>query len=151
MVLFFKKGARRVTAVEVDHVLTDTEKEKLTWLFDGARPLSAKSVKGTFIGPRREMITPWSTNAVEITQNMGLQGITRIEEYELSRDAEPRYDKMLQRVYDGLNQKIFDVNREAEPVEHIADIREYNRAKASLSAPMKRTISPLSRSASAVR
>lgn len=145
MVLFFKKGARRVTAVEVDHVLTDTEKEKLTWLFDGARPLSAKSVKGTFIGPRREMITPWSTNAVEITQNMGLQGITRIEEYELSRDAEPRYDKMLQRVYDGLNQKIFDVNREAEPVEHIADIREYNRREGlALSADEENYLAALS-------
>lgn len=91
------------------------------------------------------MITPWSTNAVEITQNMGLQGITRIEEYELSRDAEPRYDKMLQRVYDGLNQKIFDVNREAEPVEHIADIREYNRREGlALSADEENYLAALS-------
>jgi phosphoribosylformylglycinamidine synthase len=30
------------------------------------------------------MITPWSTNAVEITQNMGIEGIIRIEEFEKS-------------------------------------------------------------------
>ena len=33
------------------------------------------------MGPRREMITPWSTNAEEITQNMGISGILRIEEF----------------------------------------------------------------------
>lgn len=126
MIVFFKKGAGLVTAVAVDHALNDNEKEKLTWLFDGAKPLSGTSVKGTFIGPRREMITPWSTNAVEITQNMGLAGISRIEQYRLSRDAEPAHDKMLERVYKGLNQSVFKVDRKAEPIEHITDIHEYN-------------------------
>ena len=73
MVVFFKKGANLIYAVETNHKFTPEEAEKLTWLFDGATPLSSTSVKGRFVGPRKEMITPWSTNAVEITQNMGLE------------------------------------------------------------------------------
>ncbi len=129
MVVFFKKGAGLITAVETDHKLDASELERLSWLFDGAKPLSGNRVKGTFIGPRREMITPWSTNAVEITQNMGLTGISRIERYELSREEEPRHDKMLERVYHDLDRNIFKVDREPEEIVYIDDIREYNRSE----------------------
>ncbi len=97
-------------------------------MLGGAILLSSKKVKGTFIGPRREMITPWSTNAVEIAQNMGLQGITRIEEYTRVADADTAvYDRMLQRLYpEGLNQEIFSAGRQPDPVVHIADIHQYN-------------------------
>ncbi|MBO4945260.1 MAG: phosphoribosylformylglycinamidine synthase, partial [Muribaculaceae bacterium] len=126
MVVFFKKGAGHVIAVETDHRFSPEEAEKLTWLFDGAKPLATTSVKGTFVGPRREMITPWSTNAVEITQNMGMKGISRIEEFFLSRENPPKFDKMLQRVYEGLNSKIFAINRKPDPIVYIDDITEYN-------------------------
>lgn len=129
MVTYFKKGTSEVIAVESSHKFSEQEKEKLTWLFGGARPLASTSVKGRFIGPRKEMITPWSTNAVEITQNMGLQGITRIERFRLTRDEEPRYDRMLERLYDGLNSKVFDISREPEPIVYIDDISEYNRSE----------------------
>lgn len=129
MVIYFKKGTSEVIAVESTHKFSEQEKEKLTWLFGGARPLASTSVKGRFIGPRKEMITPWSTNAVEITQNMGLQGITRIERFSLTRDEEPRYDRMLERLYDGLNSKVFDISREPEPIVYIDDISEYNRSE----------------------
>ncbi len=72
MITFFKKDSHKVFLVQSDHKLTDTENERLTWLLEGAKPLASKLLKGRFIGPRREMITPWSTNAVEISQNMGL-------------------------------------------------------------------------------
>lgn len=127
MVTYFKKGASTVYAVESDHKFTDDEKERLSWLLGGARPLSATSLKGTYIGPRKEMITPWSTNAVEITQNMGLTGITRIEEFLLSKDEAPAHDKMLQRVYDGLNSRVFKVEKTPDPIVYIDDISEYNR------------------------
>lgn len=127
MVVFFKKGADLIIAVETDHRFDELEKEKLTWLFDGARPLSATSVKGRFVGPRKEMITPWSTNAVEITQNMGLKGITRIEEFHLTKEEKPVHDKMLQRVYEGLNSKVFTTSQLAAPIEYIDDITEYNK------------------------
>ncbi|MCK7537699.1 MAG: hypothetical protein MZV63_45475 [Marinilabiliales bacterium] len=84
-------------------------------------------MQGTFIGPRREMITPWSTNAVEITQNMAVTGIGRIEEYSpAAGDDNPPHDPMLQRVYHGLDQDIFTVHHEPEPVREIDDIAAYN-------------------------
>lgn len=128
MVVFFKKGANTVYAVETARKFTPEEAERLTWLFDGAQPLASTSVKGVFIGPRKEMITPWSTNAVEITQNMGLEGITRIEEFtRVPAGTEPVFDKMLSRLYpDGLNSRVFTTSTVAAPIEHIADISEYN-------------------------
>ena len=135
MVVFFKKGAAKVIAVESDHRFNDEEKEKLSWLFGGATPLVSTSVKGRFIGPRKEMVTPWSTNAVEITQNMGLQGITRIEEFLLTRDEEPRFDKMLQRLYDGLNSRVFTTSRQPEPIVYIDAIAEYNRSEGLALSP----------------
>ncbi len=135
MVVFFKKGNSTIYAVESAAPLTDLDKEKLSWLFDGALPLVSASVKGTFVGPRREMITPWSTNAVEITQNMGMHGIKRIEEFRLSRDENPAYDKMLQRVYRSLNSKVFDINRTPEAIVYIDDIKEYNKQEGLALSP----------------
>lgn len=135
MVQFFKKGADLVTAVETDHKLSSEEIEKLQWLFDGAKPISGTSVKGRFVGPRKEMITPWSTNAVEITQNMGLEGITRIEQYSRVGGEDASYDKMLQRMYDGLNSTLFKVNRVPEPVVYIDDIAAYNRQEGLALSP----------------
>lgn len=128
MIHFFKKGADLITAIEVDHQLSDREIERLVWLLDGAKPLKSRSVSGRFVGPRREMITPWSTNAVEITQNMSLTGITRIEQF-TKADAEGTHDRMLQRVYDGLGQNIFKVDIKAQPIVYIDDITEYNRTE----------------------
>ena len=127
MVVFFKKGANLIYAVETNHKFSAEEAAKLTWLFDGATPLSSTSVKGRFVGPRKEMITPWSTNAVEITLNMGLEGITRIEEFHRTTEEEPAFDKMLSRLYDGLNSRVFSTSTVAAPIEHIADITEYNK------------------------
>ena len=129
MVVFFKKGANHFIAVETDHRFNENESDKLSWLFGGATPLTSTSLKDRFIGPRREMITPWSTNAVEITQNMGLEGITRIEEFDRTTEEKPRFDKMLQRVYDGLNSKIFTVAKIPAPIVYIDDISEYNKAE----------------------
>ncbi len=135
MVIYFKKGASEIYAVESDHKFSAEENEKLTWLFGGANPLVSTSVKGRFIGPRKEMVTPWSTNAVEITQNMGIKGISRIEQFRLTRDEEPRYDRMLERVYEGLNSKVFSISRKPEPIVYIEDIAEYNRAEGLALSP----------------
>ena len=126
MITFFKKGAKTVFAVESDHKLSQAEIEKFYWLFDGAKALSGSTVKGTFIGPRREMITPWSTNAVEIAQNMGISGITRIEEFAYFGEENPEHDKMLQRVYKGLNKDIFTITKTPEQIIYIENLEEYN-------------------------
>lgn len=135
MVSFFKKGSATVYAVETNHRFSEEEQTRLSWLFDGAKPLSATSLRGTYIGPRKEMITPWSTNAVEITQNMGISGISRIEEFTLSKDENPAHDKMLQRVYNGLNSKVFATDRKPEPIVYIEDISEYNKSEGLALSP----------------
>ena len=136
MVVFFKHGASRVIAVATDHEFSLAELERLVWLFDGARPITNQYLKGRFVGPRKEMITPWSTNAVEITRNMGMDGISRIEEFFVVRDDAPRYDKMLQRYYpDGLDATIFDIDKEPDPIVHITDIHEYNRTEGLALSP----------------
>ena len=136
MIQFFKKGGSLFYAVETDHHLSQDEKEKLTWAFSGATPLKASSVDGTFVGPRREMITPWSTNAVEIAQNMGLTGITRIEQFtRVPEGEEPRYDKMLMRLYTRLNQRVFTLDRKPEPIVRIKDIHTYNASEGLALSP----------------
>ena len=126
MITFFRKGDYSVIAVESDHRFNADECRKLQWLFSESHPLDTESVSGTFVGPRREMITPWSTNAVEITQNMGLTGISRIEEFFVSKSEQPTYDKMLQRVYHGLDSKVFDVDKQPAPIVYIDDLEKYN-------------------------
>ena len=81
MILFFSNEEKIYAVDAAEGALGATEIERLEWLFSGALRVDGESVEGAFIGPRREMITPWSTNAVEITQNMGIAGIRRIEEF----------------------------------------------------------------------
>ena len=127
MILFFKTPAQTVIAVNADHTLSSDEIKKLSWLFSDAEALNEETLSGWFIGPRKEMITPWSTNAVEITQNMGLTGILRIEEYFQVSNKEADHDPMLQRLYDGLSQSIFEINKKPEPILYIEDIAAYNQ------------------------
>ena len=126
MIQFFHLPAGTVYAVEVDHALTEDERAPLSWLFGQAPAVDSPEIEGRFVGPRREMITPWSTNAVEITQNMGLKGISRIEEY-LPATDQADCDPMLQRLYDRLDQRLFTTDRQPEPIVYIDDIADYNR------------------------
>ena len=126
MIQFFHLPAGTVYAVEVDHALTEDERAPLSWLFGQAAAVDSPEIEGRFVGPRREMITPWSTNAVEITQNMGLKGISRIEEY-LPATGQTDCDPMLQRLYDRLDQRLFTTARQPEPIVYIDDIADYNR------------------------
>jgi phosphoribosylformylglycinamidine synthase len=125
MIVFFRKTSGSVYAVGTTLSLQPADIEKLTWLFSGAGPTHEKAMKGPFVGPRKEMVTPWSTNAVEITQTMGISGIQRIEEFETS-EAEARYDRMLQMLYPSLDQDLFTINHKPEPIREITDIRGYS-------------------------
>ena len=126
MIFFFRTPQQSVIAVDSDHTPDQKEAEELSWLFGEAKPELEENLKGYFVGPRREMITPWSTNAVEITQNMGLKGIARIEEYFPVTDENADHDPMLQRMYKGLDQQVFTTNRKPEPIVHIDDLEAYN-------------------------
>ena len=82
MIHFFGNVNSKVFAVQTAEELSTETIAKLTWLFGNQPKINQASLDAFFVGPRAAMITPWSTNAVEITQNMGISGIMRIEEFE---------------------------------------------------------------------
>ena len=127
MILFFQSSAKSVLAVEAQQAFSPEDTQKLVWLFSEATPLPSEQLAGWYVGPRREMITPWSTNAVEITQNMGLTGISRIEEYFPVASGEAEHDPMLQRIYNGLDQAIFTISKQPDPIVYIEDLEAYNQ------------------------
>lgn len=126
MILFFKTRQDSVIAVHASVSLTDENIQKLNWLFGDASLVDQDSLAGFFVGPRKEMITPWSTNAVEITQNMGIEGIIRMEEFVQVPDRTAGYDPMLKAMYEGLKQDLFTIDKKPEPILEIDDIAAYN-------------------------
>ncbi|MDD4086723.1 MAG: phosphoribosylformylglycinamidine synthase [Bacteroidales bacterium] len=126
MILFFQPTANRIIALESLSKPDQDSLQKLSWLFGDARQIHEKTIKGYYIGPRKEMITPWSTNAVEITQNMGIQGISRIESFYKTDKTNSEYDPMLQARYHNLDQLLFHIEHKPEPVKNIDDLQAYN-------------------------
>ena len=126
MIQWFKNAENKVLAIETAHALDSIHVGKLIWLFDGAEPVDTQGIEGWFVGPRQEMITPWSTNAVEITQQMGITGLSRIEEFFSVSSGDATFDPMLQQLYNGLDQTIFTVDKQPEPIVLIDDIADYN-------------------------
>ncbi len=135
MILFFKTPQKSVIATEANHPLNEQEVKELSWLYGDAELLKDETLTGYYVGPRREMVTPWSTNAVEITQNMGLSGIQRIEEYFPVQSEEAEHDPMLQRMYNGLNQDIFTINIKPEPIKYVDNLEEYNEQEGLALSP----------------
>ncbi|MFV0290518.1 MAG: phosphoribosylformylglycinamidine synthase [Mangrovibacterium sp.] len=126
MISFFKTPSNSVIAVHSSEKIDNSSTSKLIWLFGHAEYLSATQIAGTFVGPRKEMITPWSTNAVEITQNMSISGIIRIEEFVEVPNKNAGFDPMLQRMYEGLNQDIFSINKQPDAIVEVSDMAAYN-------------------------
>ena len=135
MIKFFKTSEGSVIAVQINKALSQQEIDALCWLFGGAEAVDSDSMDGFFVGPRREMVTPWSTNAVEITQNMNINGIVRIEEFFPVAGEDADHDPMLQRLYRGLNGKVFDVNIKPAPIKIIENIEEYNEEEGLALSP----------------
>ncbi len=125
MILFFQSPTSVIYAVQAQSQLPQQDIDKLKWLFGEAIQLQSEKVEGRFKGPRKEMITPWSTNAVEITLNMGITGIIRIEEYFPIAEGET-YDNMLQHLYLSLDQDLFDIHLQPEKIIPVTDIKAYS-------------------------
>lgn len=143
---FAKPDLHEIYAVEADRPLSDEESKRLCWLFGGCTALPEnKTITGTYIGPRAEMISPWSTNAVEITQNMGIGGIRRIERF-VSAPSTADCDPMLQRLYTALTPDIFGTPDKPATQVEITDIAAYNAAEGlALSAEEEKYLEELSR------
>jgi phosphoribosylformylglycinamidine synthase len=127
MIHFFGNVNSKVFAVQTAEELSTETISKLTWLFGNQPKIEQASLDAFFVGPRAAMITPWSTNAVEITQNMGISGIVRIEEFQSVSEDYKNYDPMITEKYKGLNQESFTINIKPEPILEIENISEYNQ------------------------
>ena len=126
MVSFFKSKSNEIYAVNASTKLNDNELEKLVWLFSNAEYLNSKKIQKKYIGPRKTMVTPWSTNAVEITQNMGFSNITRIEKFKPFNEGFS-FDKMTNELYNELDQSLFKIDIKPETVKEIINIEDYNQ------------------------
>ena len=126
MIHFFGNESTTVFAVQTQGKLSTETISKLNWLFANAHKIEESVLTDFFIGPRATMITPWSTNAVEITQNMGIEGVIRIEAFYRVASEFKDFDPMLSQKYNELSQSIFDVNSKPNPILEIKNIREYN-------------------------
>ncbi len=126
MLLFFGDSATKVFVVEISSPITSQNINKLKWLFGDSPQIKNPTITGNFVGPRANMISPWSTNAVEITQNMGIKEILRIEEY-LNKNIVEVIDPMLVIEIDGLNQNLFTVNIKPKKVLKVQNIDAYNQ------------------------
>ena len=126
MVFFFETKLKNIFALQSDESFSNEQISKLEWLFGNSKFLSKNQIKNNFIGPRAAMVSPWSTNAVEITQNMGINSIMRIEKYYLDDDNFIDFDPMLNEKFTTLNQEIFDINIEPEKIKYIKNINDYN-------------------------
>jgi phosphoribosylformylglycinamidine synthase len=131
MISFFQTNHKTIYAVQSEKIIPIEGISKLEWLFGNAKLVSEEKIKNNYIGPRAAMVSPWSTNAVEITQNMGLESINRIEKYMLE-DSISNFDPMLNQRFKTLSQDLFEINIVPEEISYIENIDKYN-AKEGLS------------------
>ncbi len=127
MIHFFGELSNKVFAVQTSQELSQEDTKKLTWLFGNLPQINAASLDAFFIGPRAAMITPWSTNATEITQNMGISGIVRIEEFQSVDESFSDFDPMISQKYNTLTQDIYTIDVKPESILDIDDIAAYNQ------------------------
>lgn len=127
MIHFFLSQSDTVFVLQTEKSLSNTDITKLEWLFGGAKLQQQSNLTDFFVGPRAAMVTPWSTNAVEITQNMAIEGVIRIEEFKKVTDDFKDFDPMLAQKYSKLDQDIFEINIKPEPILAIEDIAAYNK------------------------
>jgi phosphoribosylformylglycinamidine synthase len=135
MIFFFGNQSNTVFAVQSQSEISTENIQKLNWLFGETQQINNKTISENFVGPRAAMVTPWSTNAVEITQNMGISGIIRIEEFEKVSSDFNDFDPMLFQKYAALQQDIFTINIQPEPILEIDDIAGYNKSEGLALSP----------------
>ncbi|CAI8219907.1 MAG: Phosphoribosylformylglycinamidine synthase [Formosa sp. Hel1_33_131] len=126
MIHFFGSLDTKVFAVQTVNNLSNNTITKLQWLFGDQPKIELQTLDSTYVGPRAAMITPWSTNAVEITQNMGIEGIIRIEEFQEIEADFSGFDPMISEKFESLHQQSFDIDITPEPILNISDIAAYN-------------------------
>ena len=124
MISFFKKSSNYFFAVKHSKKLDINDVKTLIWLFGNASYTNLSTLKGNYIGPVKEMTTPWSTNAVEITKNVGINYIERIEILEKNKNS---FDPMIESKYINPGQNIFKITKTGEKVLFVDNLFQYNK------------------------
>jgi len=127
MIHFFVNQSNTVYGVQTQKDLSTEDISKLNWLFGNATKIEKTTLADFYVGPRAAMITPWSTNAVEITQNMAIEGIIRIEEFQKVEADFTDFDPMISQKYDALTQEMYTIHITPEPILEVDDIAAYNK------------------------
>lgn len=135
MIHFFVNPKNTVYGVQTESALAAEDISKLNWLFGNATKLNEETVAGHYVGPRAAMVSPWSTNAVEITQNMDIPGIIRIEEYTPVAADFVDFDQMVSQKFAGLTQNLYTIGIKPEPIKEVADIDAYNKQEGLALSP----------------
>ena len=125
MIYFFGNTHDLIYYIISEKKINEIDLKKLSWLFGNSYQIHEEKITGNYIGPRKEMITPWSTNAVEICQNMGIAGIERIEVFE-TENSSSDFDQMTQQRYNELNPETLAIHDQPEKIRHIGDLDEFN-------------------------
>ncbi|MDR2283265.1 MAG: phosphoribosylformylglycinamidine synthase, partial [Sphingobacterium sp.] len=129
MIHFFENPSNTIYGVQSVNSLSQEDITKLNWLFGDAKKLEEQTLSRYFVGPRAAMVTPWSTNAVEITQNMGIEGIVRIEEFQSVPADFNDFDPMISQKFEALTQDMYTIHITPEPIIDIDDIDAYNKTE----------------------
>ena len=111
---------------------------KLSWLLR-AEPYGGESLDGEgkeegkgeeFLGPRVSLVSPWSTNAVEICQNVGISSVCRIERFRRVEKGFCDFDPMLETIFGGLRHGMLEKELVREEGFAVESIRDFNREQA---------------------
>tara|TARA_A100000164_G_scaffold100273_1_gene87668 strand:+ start:51 stop:650 length:600 start_codon:yes stop_codon:yes gene_type:complete len=127
MICFYGDADSIVYVVQKELPLNENDNNKLTWLFGDKKFLRNSFIQKELIGPKSNMVTPWSTNAVEICHSIGVKDIIRIEMF-WNINFMNYYDPMIHFKYNEIGQQIFDKNNKPDPIKLIDDISNYNKS-----------------------
>jgi len=115
MIVFFKNKDHYIYAAVTQTQLSKQALDKLHGLFQGYA-YTTESFTHSYIGPHPTMVSPWSTNVVEIIENIGIESISRVESL---RPQDETFDPLLEFHYETIGQHIFDQTQRPHDIQWI--------------------------------
>lgn len=132
MFTYFFVESKSVYVVQAKSNLQDAQLEVLSWLLE-ATYIEQSSIAGVvnagpFIGPRKELISPWSSNACDIVRNVGIESVVRIERFEKATPG-AEFDPMLQSNYETLDANSLVIDAVPMASFAVEDLRAFNASE----------------------
>ncbi len=111
--------------VQSSCLLSSESIKKLSGILE-AEVLPGNTHAQKVVGPRREVVSPWSTNATEIAKNIGVTEVNRIERF-VAVEGDPVYDPMVEQLYECLSLDMLTIFDKPASLRQVEDIRAYGR------------------------